>query len=81
MSDFKKIMTKKLFLFIFAALAILPMTAQEYETDSVKIFFRQSKVDLVPSLHGNQTVLDSITKRLSVNYGDSMRYRLRRVDI
>ena len=81
MSDFKKIMIKKLFLFIFAALAILPMTAQEYETDSVKIFFRQSKVDLVPSLHGNQTVLDSITKRLSVNYGDSMRYRLRRVDI
>ena len=46
--------------------------------DSVKIYFRQSKIDLVPSLHGNSQSLDRIADSLSVNNQDSI-YRLRKI--
>lgn len=46
--------------------------------DSVKIYFRQGKIDLVPSLKGNLSALDRIADSLSTSYADSV-YRLQRV--
>ena len=56
------------------------MSAQSVDEirDSVKIYFRQSKIDLVPSLHGNQAALDRISNSLQTDYMDSV-YRLRKV--
>lgn len=36
----------------------------ETQRDSVKIWFRQSKINLVPELHGNREALDSAVSRL-----------------
>lgn len=56
------------------------MSAQSVDEirDSVKIYFRQSKIDLVPSLRGNQAALDRISNSLQTDYMDSV-YRLRKV--
>lgn len=46
--------------------------------DSVKIYFRQGKIDLVPSLGGNQSALDRIADSLRMSYADSI-YRLQKI--
>lgn len=46
--------------------------------DSVKIYFRQGKIDLVPSLSGNQSALDRIADSLRTSYADSI-YRLQKI--
>lgn len=46
--------------------------------DSVKIYFRQGKIDLVPSLNGNRHSLDRIADRLRTSYADSI-YRLQKI--
>lgn len=46
--------------------------------DSVKIYFRQGKIDLVPSLRGNDSALGRIADSLRTNYADSV-YQLRKV--
>lgn len=48
--------------------------------DSVKIYFRQGKIDLVPDLYSNQESLDRIADRMSNEYADSV-YRLKRVEV
>lgn len=51
----------------------------EQRRDSVKIWFRQSKINLVPNLHNNRENLESATKRLDSICSDPFRYRLRSV--
>lgn len=46
--------------------------------DSVKIYFRQGKIDLVPSLSGNRSALDRIADSLRMSYADSV-YRLQKI--
>lgn len=46
--------------------------------DSVKIYFRQGKIDLVPSLKGNQASLDRIADSMRIAYSDSI-YRLQKI--
>ena len=46
--------------------------------DSVKIFFRQGKIDLDPTLSGNQWALNRIADTLRSNYADSA-YQLRKI--
>lgn len=46
--------------------------------DSVKIYFRQGKTDLVPSHGGNQHSLDRIADSLRMSYADSV-YRLHKI--
>jgi len=52
-------------------------TAHEVR-DSVKIYFRQGKIDLVPSLNSNQSALDRITDSLRTNYADTV-YQLQKI--
>lgn len=46
--------------------------------DSVKIYFRQGKIDLLPSFHGNKASLDRIYDSLRESKADSV-YRLQRI--
>ena len=46
--------------------------------DSMKIFFRQGKIDLDPTLSGNQWALNRIADTLRSNYADSA-YQLRKI--
>lgn len=46
--------------------------------DSVKIYFRQGKIDLVPELRDNQKSLDRIADSLRTSYADSV-YRLQKI--
>lgn len=46
--------------------------------DSVKIFFRQGKINLDPTLSGNQWALNRIADTLRSNYADST-YQLRKI--
>lgn len=55
-------------------------TEQGIPTDSVRIFFRQSKIDYVPDLRDNQVNIDRITDRLSNVYSDTI-FRLRHVEV
>ena len=48
--------------------------------DSVKIYFRQGKIDLVPELRDNQKALDRIADSLKNTYADSI-YRLQRIEV
>ena len=48
--------------------------------DSVKIYFRQGKIDLVPELRGNQVSLNQILKKLRANSTDTL-YRLQEVEV
>lgn len=73
-------MIRKLILFVIllCGCSSLTVKAQTEMHDSVKIYFRQSKIDLVPSLHGNSQSLNRIADSLSVNNQDSI-YRLRKI--
>lgn len=46
--------------------------------DSVKIYFRQGKIDLVPELRGNQKSLDRIADSLRTSFADSV-YKLQKI--
>ena len=76
-------MEKILSLFTATFLAVvgftLPGSARESGADSVKIFFRQSKIDLRPSLHGNKQALDEFTAQLDSICSDKIHYRIRSV--
>ena len=50
-------------------------------SDSVKIYFRQSRINYVPTLHGNQSALDKIAYSLAIVGGDTSLYRLRRIHV
>ena len=59
----------------------LSMAAQTMWSDSVKIYFRQSRINYVPTLHGNQLALDKIADSLAIVGGDTSLYRLRRIHV
>ena len=59
----------------------LSVAAQTMWTDSVKIYFRQSRINYVPTLHGNQLALDKIADSLAIVGGDTSLYRLRRIHV
>ena len=69
--------------FLAVVLFALPATAQKSADDpasnSVKIWFRQSKINYVPSLHDNQQNLDSFTPQLDSILSDKIRYRIRSI--
>ena len=70
---------------LFMALLLLAyspaLTAQTFhERDSVRIYFRQGKIDLVPELRGNQTALNRIIKRLRDHQTDTI-YQLKEVEV
>ena len=56
-----------------------PITATTAESDTVKIWFRQSKINYVPSLHDNQRNLESFTLRLDSIFTDRIHYRVRSI--
>lgn len=64
-------------LFIIFLSHFCSLSAQEV-MDSVKIYFRQGKIDLVPSLRNNQASLDRIADSLRTGYTDSI-YQLKKV--
>ena len=59
----------------------LSVAAQTMWTDSVKIYFKQSRINYVPTLHGNQLALDKIADSLAIVGGDTSLYRLRRIHV
>ena len=67
-----------------AALLVVAMAGQvaaqtvHEVRDSVKIYFRQGKIDLVPELRDNQKSLDRIADSLRTSYTDSV-YRLQKI--
>ena len=48
----------------------LSVAAQTMWSDSVKIYFKQSRINYVPTLHGNQLALDKIADSLAIVGGD-----------
>lgn len=74
-------MIKKLFLIavVFYGGCLSAQTVHEAR-DSVRIYFRQGKIDLVPELRDNQKALDRIADSLKNTYADSV-YRLQRIEV
>ena len=69
--------------FLAVVLFALPATAQKSAgspaSNSVKIWFRQSKINYDPTLHDNQQNLDSFTPQLDSILSDKIRYRIRSI--
>lgn len=63
------------FMFYGASLA-----AQNHQSvqDSVRIYFKQGKIDLVPTLRENQSALNRIADTMRITYADSA-YQLRKI--
>lgn len=61
-------------------LLLCSVTVSAVVEDSVRIYFRQSKVNLDMSLHGNGDALAGIGDRLRSQYPDSL-FRLERVEV
>ncbi|MGN0223622.1 MAG: DUF3575 domain-containing protein [Muribaculaceae bacterium] len=61
-------------------MASTAIAASAVVQDSVRIFFRQSRINLDMSLHGNDTALSAIRDRLSCQYPDSL-FRLERLEV
>lgn len=72
---------KRLVYIAFFCVLSLTVAAQTMWTDSVKIYFRQSRINYVPTLHGNQSALDKIADSLAIVGGDTSLYRLRRIHV
>ncbi len=72
-----KRLTLTLVILLFFGGLLPAQTAREVQ-DSVKIYFRQGKFELVPLLNGNQSALDRIADSLRTNYADSV-YRLKKI--
>lgn len=73
-------MKKQILIIALLLLVTSSMSAQTTHEicDSVTIYFRQGKIDLVPSLRGNRQSLDRIADSLCTNYTDSV-YRLQQI--
>ncbi len=73
---------RKILLFMALLLYGMVITAQTVHEirDSVKIYFLQGRTELVPELHGNQSSLNQIIKRLRSHNADTL-YRLREVEV
>ncbi len=73
---------RKSLLFMVLLLYGMVVTAQTVHEirDSVKIYFRQGRTELVPELRGNQSSLNQIIKRLRNTNADTL-YRLREVEV
>ncbi len=73
-------MIKKLFfitLLSFCCVCVSAQNVQEVQ-DSVKIYFKQGKIDLLPDFKDNQKALKRISDSLTTSYADSI-YQLQRV--
>lgn len=73
---------RKSLLFMVLLLYGMVVTAQTVHEirDSVKIYFRQGRTELVPELRGNQSSLNQIIKHLRNTNADTL-YRLREVEV
>lgn len=69
--------------FLAVVLFALPATAQKSAgspaSNSVKIWFRQSKINYDPTLHDNQQNLDSFSPQLDSILSDKIHYRIRSI--
>ena len=73
--------------FLAAALFALPASGQERTntpsptpaSNSVKIWFRQSKINYDPTLHDNQQNLNSFSPQLDSILSDKIHYRIRSI--
>ena len=72
---------RRLLYILIICMFSLSVAAQTMWTDSVKIYFRQSRINYVPTLHGNQLALDKIADSLAIVGGDTSLYRLRRIHV
>lgn len=72
---------RRLLYILIICMFSLSVAAQTMWTDSVKIYFRQSRINYVPTLHGNQSALDKIADSLAIVGGDTSLYRLRRIHV
>ena len=56
------------------------LAAQNHQNvqDSVRIYFKQGKIDLVPTLRENQSALNRIADTMRITYADSA-YQLRKI--
>ena len=61
-------------------MASTAIVASAVVQDSVRIYFRQSRINLDLSLHGNDTALSAIRDRISCQYPDSL-FRLQRLEV
>ena len=72
---------RRLLYILIICMFSLSVAAQTMWTDSVKIYFKQSRINYVPTLHGNQSALDKIADSLAIVGGDTSLYRLRRIHV
>lgn len=72
---------RRLLYILIICMFSLSVAAQTMWTDSVKIYFKQSRINYVPTLHGNQLALDKIADSLAIVGGDTSLYRLRRIHV
>ena len=59
--------------------ACSPADTAKLGRETVKIWFRQSKIDYVPSLHDNQRNLENFTLKLDSIFTDKIHYRVRSI--
>lgn len=72
---------RRLLYILIICMFSLSVAAQTMWSDSVKIYFKQSRINYVPTLHGNQSALDKIADSLAIVGGDTSLYRLRRIHV
>lgn len=72
---------RRLLYILIICMFSLSVAAQTLWSDSVKIYFKQSRINYVPTLHGNQLALDKIADSLAIVGGDTSLYRLRRIHV
>ncbi len=51
-------------LFLLCAICSVNAATPDVEADSVKIFFRQSKIDFIPKLHDNEATIKGFVERV-----------------
>ena len=61
---------RRLLYILIICMFSLSVAAQTMWSDSVKIYFKQSRINYVPTLHGNQSALDKIADSLAIVGGD-----------
>lgn len=63
--------------FMFYGASLAAQNHQDVQ-DSVRIYFKQGKIDLIPTLRENQSVLNRIADTMRITYADSA-YQLRKI--
>ena len=63
--------------FMFYGASLAAQNHQDVQ-DSVRIYFKQGKIDLVPTLRENQSALNRIADTMRITYADSA-YQLRKI--